>query len=138
MSSHKEDVQKVLILYFLSFDPILAKLADKYPIVLSADLSQVPYSFTNYTNQNWYEEFTLAELENFRQLGACTVGNSQYGQVPGIETIILYKFFLLQFSCNASLAWARRLHDESFMYFMSRLRLNLDWKSNLIILREYV
>ena len=78
------DVATVLFSRFLRFDPTLPTWADRDRFVLSAGHgSMLLYALLHLTG---YEDFTLEELKNFRQLGARTAGHPEYGHAPGIET----------------------------------------------------
>ena len=78
------DVATVLFSKFLSFDPSAPDWADRDRFVLSAGHgSMLLYSLLHLTG---YEDMTLDELRNFRQLGAKTAGHPEYGAAGGIET----------------------------------------------------
>ena len=78
------DVATVLFSRFLRFDPTLPTWADRDRFVLSAGHgSMLLYSLLHLTG---YEDITLEELKNFRQLGARTAGHPEYGHAPGVET----------------------------------------------------
>ncbi|PTW59659.1 transketolase [Breoghania corrubedonensis] len=78
------DIATVLFTRFLRFDPTEPKWADRDRFVLSAGHgSMLLYSLLHLTG---YEDFTLDELKNFRQLGARTAGHPEYGHGGGIET----------------------------------------------------
>jgi transketolase len=78
------DIATVLFTEFLKFDPTAPKWADRDRFVLSAGHgSMLLYSLLYLLG---YEDFTLDELKNFRQLGALTAGHPEYGHGAGIET----------------------------------------------------
>ena len=78
------DAATVLFTHFLKFDPSAPEWPDRDRFVLSAGHgSMLLYSLLYLTG---YEDMTLTELENFRQLGARTAGHPEYGHAPGIET----------------------------------------------------
>lgn len=78
------DVATVLFRKFLKFDPSAPRWADRDRFVLSAGHgSMLLYSLLYLTG---YEDMTLAELKNFRQLGSRTAGHPEYGHAAGIET----------------------------------------------------
>ena len=78
------DVATVLFSKFLKFDPKQPHWPDRDRFVLSAGHgSMLLYSLLHLSG---YEEMTLDELKNFRQLGAKTAGHPEYGYAGGIET----------------------------------------------------
>jgi len=78
------DAATVLFTRFLKFDPFAPEWPDRDRFVLSAGHgSMILYSLLYLTG---YEDMTLDELKNFRQLGARTAGHPEYGHAPGIET----------------------------------------------------
>ena len=78
------DVAAVLFTRFLKFDAADPAWADRDRFVLSAGHgSMLLYGLLHLTG---YEDFTLPELKNFRQLGAKTAGHPEYGHGAGIET----------------------------------------------------
>ena len=78
------DVATVLFTQFLKFDPRAPKWPDRDRFVLSAGHgSMLLYSLLYLTG---YEDMTLEEIKNFRQLGAKTAGHPEYGHATGIET----------------------------------------------------
>jgi len=78
------DVATVLFTQFLKFDPRAPKWPDRDRFVLSAGHgSMLLYSLLYLTG---YEDMTLEEIKNFRQLGAKTAGHPEYGHASGIET----------------------------------------------------
>ncbi|MGF1628494.1 MAG: transketolase [Kiloniellaceae bacterium] len=78
------DVATVLFSRFLKFDPAAPDWPDRDRFVLSAGHgSMLLYALLHLTG---YEDMTLAELKNFRQLGSRTAGHPEYGHATGIET----------------------------------------------------
>jgi transketolase len=78
------DVATVLFTRFLKFDPAAPAWADRDRFVLSAGHgSMLLYALLYLTG---YEDMTLAELKNFRQLGSRTAGHPEFGHAAGIET----------------------------------------------------
>ena len=78
------DVATVLFRRFLKFDPQAPGWPDRDRFVLSAGHgSMLLYSLLFLTG---YEDMTLDELRNFRQLGSKTAGHPEYGHAAGIET----------------------------------------------------
>ena len=78
------DVATVLFTQFMNFDPKQPKWADRDRFVLSAGHgSMLMYSYLYLTG---YEDMTIEEISNFRQLGAKTAGHPEYGHATGIET----------------------------------------------------
>jgi transketolase len=78
------DVATVLFSRFLKFNPADPGWQDRDRFVLSAGHgSMLIYSLLHLTG---YEDMSLDELRNFRQLGSKTAGHPEYGHAPGIET----------------------------------------------------
>ena len=78
------DVATVLFARFLKFDAGKPGWADRDRFVLSAGHgSMLLYALLHLTG---YEDMTLDELKNFRQLGSKTAGHPEYGHAAGIET----------------------------------------------------
>ena len=78
------DVATVLFRRFLTFDPARPDWPDRDRFVLSAGHgSMLLYALLHLTG---YEDMTLEELRNFRQLGSRTAGHPEYGLARGIET----------------------------------------------------
>ena len=78
------DVATVLFSRFLRFDPKAPDWPDRDRFVLSAGHgSMLLYSLLFLTG---YEDMTLDELKNFRQLGSKSAGHPEYGHAAGIET----------------------------------------------------
>ena len=78
------DVATVLYTRFLNFNSSDPDWPDRDRFILSAGHgSMLLYSLLHLTG---YEDFTLDELKNFRQLGSRTAGHPEYGHGAGIET----------------------------------------------------
>ena len=78
------DVATVLFSKFLKFDAQEPHWADRDRFVLSAGHgSMLLYSLLYLTG---YEDMTIEEIQNFRQLGSKTAGHPEYGHAKGIET----------------------------------------------------
>ena len=78
------DVATVLFTRFLTFDPKNPHWPDRDRFVLSAGHgSMLLYSLLYLTG---YEDITIDEIKNFRQLGSKTAGHPEYGHAAGIET----------------------------------------------------
>ncbi len=78
------DIATVLFSKFLKFDPKDPDWFDRDRFVLSAGHgSMLLYSALHLLG---YEEATLDELKNFRQLGAKTAGHPEFGHLAGVET----------------------------------------------------
>ena len=78
------DVATVLFTRFLNFNASDPSWADRDRFILSAGHgSMLLYALLHLTG---YEDFTLDELKNFRQLGSRTAGHPEYGHGTGIET----------------------------------------------------
>ncbi len=78
------DVATVLFSKFLKFDTADPDWADRDRFVLSAGHgSMLLYSLLHLTG---YEDMTIDQLMNFRQLGSITAGHPEYGHAKGIET----------------------------------------------------
>lgn len=78
------DVATVLFRDFMKFDPTQPEWPDRDRFVLSAGHgSMLIYALLHLTG---YEDMTLAEIRNFRQMGARTAGHPEFGHAPGIET----------------------------------------------------
>ncbi len=77
------DVATVLFTKFMKFDPTEPDWPDRDRFVLSAGHgSMLLYSCLHLLG---YEDITLKELQNFRQLGSKTAGHPEYGHAAGIE-----------------------------------------------------
>ncbi len=78
------DIATVLFGKFLKFDPTDPDWPDRDRFVLSAGHgSMLLYALLHLTG---YEDMTLEQLKNFRQLGSKTAGHPEYGHAAGIET----------------------------------------------------
>ncbi len=78
------DIATVLFSKFLNFDPKNPAWPDRDRFVLSAGHgSMLLYSLLYLTG---YEDITIDEIKNFRQLGSKTAGHPEYGHAAGIET----------------------------------------------------
>jgi len=78
------DIATVLFTRFLKFDARNPHWADRDRFILSAGHgSMLLYSLLYLTG---YEDITLDEIKNFRQLGSRTAGHPEYGHAAGIET----------------------------------------------------
>ena len=78
------DVATVLFNEFLKFDPKNPWWPDRDRFVLSAGHgSMLLYSLLYLTG---YEDMTIEQIKNFRQLGSKTAGHPEYHEAPGIET----------------------------------------------------
>jgi transketolase len=78
------DMATVLFTRFLKYDPKDPAWPDRDRFVLSAGHgSMLQYALMYLTG---YEDITLDEIKNFRQLGSRTAGHPEYGAARGIET----------------------------------------------------
>ncbi len=78
------DIATVLFTKFLKFDAKDPHWPDRDRFVLSAGHgSMLLYSLLYLTG---YEDMTIEEIKNFRQLGSRTAGHPEYGHASGIET----------------------------------------------------
>ncbi|MBK4217237.1 transketolase [Paracoccus caeni] len=78
------DVATVLFREHLKFDAASPHWFDRDRFVLSAGHgSMLLYALLYLTG---YEQMTLEQIRNFRQLGAITAGHPEYGHVDGVET----------------------------------------------------
>jgi len=78
------DVATVLFSEFLNFDPANPVWPNRDRFVLSAGHgSMLIYSLLHLTG---YENPTMDDIKNFRQLHSPTAGHPEYGECPGIET----------------------------------------------------
>jgi len=78
------DIATVLFTRYLRYDPKDPRWPDRDRFVLSAGHgSMLLYSLLYLTG---YEDMTLDEIRNFRQLGSRTAGHPEYGFAAGIET----------------------------------------------------
>ncbi|MDX3929116.1 MAG: transketolase [Shinella sp.] len=78
------DIATVLFTRFMTFDPKDPSWPNRDRFVLSAGHgSMLLYSLLYLTG---YEDITIDEIKNFRQLGSKTAGHPEYGHAAGIET----------------------------------------------------
>ncbi len=78
------DVATVLFSKYLKFDPKAPHWPDRDRFILSAGHgSMLLYSVLYLTG---YEDMTIDEIKNFRQLHSKTAGHPEYGHATGIET----------------------------------------------------
>ena len=78
------DIATVLFSRYLKFDPKNPLWADRDRFVLSAGHgSMLLYSLLYLTG---YEDMTIEDIKQFRQLGSKTAGHPEYGHASGIET----------------------------------------------------
>ncbi|MEX0628921.1 MAG: transketolase family protein, partial [Cucumibacter sp.] len=78
------DIATVLFTRVMKFDPKAPKWPDRDRFVLSAGHgSMLLYSSLYLLG---YEDMTIEEIKNFRQLGSKTPGHPEYGLAGGIET----------------------------------------------------
>jgi transketolase len=78
------DVATILFSEFLQFDPKNPSWSNRDRFVLSTGHgSMLLYSLLYLTG---YEDITIEDIKNFRQLGAKTAGHPEYGFLKGIET----------------------------------------------------
>ncbi len=78
------DVATVLFTQFLKYDPAHPNWPDRDRFVLSAGHgSMLLYALLYLTG---FEDITLDEIKNFRQLGSKTAGHPEFGHAAGIET----------------------------------------------------
>ncbi|MFB9952813.1 transketolase [Rhizobium puerariae] len=78
------DIATVLFTRYLKFDPKSPLWPDRDRFVLSAGHgSMLLYSLLYLTG---YEDMTIEDLKQFRQLGSKTAGHPEYGHASGIET----------------------------------------------------
>jgi len=78
------DVATVLFSRFIKIDPTEPNWADRDRFVLSAGHGSMLLYACLYLLG--YEDITLDEIKNFRQLGSKTAGHPEYGHAGGIET----------------------------------------------------
>ena len=78
------DIATVLFTKFMKFDPTDPNWADRDRFVLSAGHgSMLLYSLLHLLG---YEDMSVEDLSNFRQIGAKTAGHPEHGHASGIET----------------------------------------------------
>ncbi len=78
------DIATVLFTKFLKFDPSTPKWADRDRFILSNGHGSMLLYAVNYLTG--YENITLDEIKNFRQLHSKTPGHPEYDIESGIET----------------------------------------------------
>ncbi|MEC7176969.1 MAG: transketolase [Pseudomonadota bacterium] len=78
------DIATVLFTKFLKIDPRQPDWADRDRFVLSAGHGSMLLYALHYLMG--FEDMTLDEIKNFRQLGSRTAGHPEYGHAAGIET----------------------------------------------------
>ena len=78
------DIATVLFTRFMKHDPSAPRWADRDRFVLSAGHGSMLLYSLHYLLG--YEDITLDEIRNFRQLGSKTAGHPEYGHAAGIET----------------------------------------------------
>lgn len=78
------DVATVLFTRFIKIDPTEPAWADRDRFVLSAGHGSMLLYACLYLLG--YEDITIDEIKNFRQLGSKTAGHPEYGHAGGIET----------------------------------------------------
>lgn len=77
------DVATVLWSKHMKFDPAAPAWADRDRFVLSAGHgSMLLYSLLHLTG---FEDITMDQLKDFRQLDSLTAGHPEYGHTPGVE-----------------------------------------------------
>ncbi|MCS6760643.1 MAG: transketolase [Candidatus Devosia symbiotica] len=78
------DIATVLFTKVMKFDPADSKWADRDRFVLSAGHgSMLLYSALYLLG---YQDMTIEQIKNFRQLGSKTAGHPEFGHAEGIET----------------------------------------------------
>lgn len=78
------DVATVLYRHFLKFNPDEPEWADRDRVILSnGHGSMLLYALLYLTG---YEDMTIDEIKNFRQLDSLTPGHPEFGHTPGVET----------------------------------------------------
>ncbi|CAN5417783.1 transketolase [soil metagenome] len=78
------DVATILFTRFLKFDAAAPRWPDRDRFVLSAGHgSMLLYALFYLLG---YEDMTIEDIKNFRQLGSKTAGHPEYGHAAGIET----------------------------------------------------
>ncbi|QDZ11407.1 transketolase [Devosia ginsengisoli] len=78
------DIATVLFTKVMKFDPADSKWADRDRFILSAGHgSMLLYSSLYLLG---YEDMTIEQIKNFRQLGSKTAGHPEFGHASGIET----------------------------------------------------
>ncbi len=78
------DIATVLFTKFMKFDPTCPNWADRDRFVLSAGHgSMLLYSLLHLLG---FEDMSIEDIKNFRQIGAKTAGHPEFGHATGIET----------------------------------------------------
>lgn len=78
------DIATVLFTQFLTFDPLNPHWPNRDRFILSAGHgSMLLYALLYLTG---YEDITIEDIKQFRQLGAKTAGHPEYKHIAGIET----------------------------------------------------
>lgn len=78
------DIATILFAKFLKIDPRCPNWPDRDRFILSAGHGSMLQYALHYLIG--YEDMTLEEIKNFRQMGARTAGHPEYGHAAGIET----------------------------------------------------
>ena len=78
------DIATVLFTRFLKIDPRKPDWPDRDRFVLSAGHGSMLLYAVNYLLG--YEDMTIEQIRNFRQLGSITAGHPEYGHAEGVET----------------------------------------------------
>ncbi|MGO4835068.1 1-deoxy-D-xylulose-5-phosphate synthase N-terminal domain-containing protein, partial [Rhizobiaceae sp. 2RAB30] len=78
------DIATVLFTRFLKYDPKNPHWPDRDRFVLSAGHGSMLHNSLLYLTG--YEDITIDQIKNFRQLGSRTAGHPEYGHAAGIET----------------------------------------------------
>ncbi len=78
------DIATILFAKFLKIDPRCPHWPDRDRFILSAGHGSMLQYALHYLIG--YEDMTLEEIKNFRQMGARTAGHPEYGHAAGIET----------------------------------------------------
>ena len=78
------DAATVLFTRFLKFDPAAPDWPDRDRFVLSAGHgSMLLYAVLHLLG---YEQMSIEQIRNFRQLGSATPGHPEFGHTAGVET----------------------------------------------------
>ncbi|MEQ8267447.1 MAG: transketolase [Parvibaculum sp.] len=78
------DIATVLFTKFLKIDPRQPDWPDRDRFVLSAGHGSMLLYAVNYLLG--YEDMTIEQIRNFRQLGSITAGHPEHGHAAGVET----------------------------------------------------
>ena len=78
------DMATVLFTRYLKYDPADPYWPDRDRFVLSAGHGSMLLYAVNYLLG--YEDMTIEQIRNFRQLGSITAGHPEYGHAAGVET----------------------------------------------------